>query len=253
MRTDQQGYLQRLGFRDADRNSLNHDRVCLFLADEKISKKMADYIAEETMEYDDLKVELSAPNHKKAIYYDVAYTLKKVDKVEKDAVPQIREQLLEIEDRLKKNLDYNLRIFGEVRYTDAENVLLKKINDMKNNLREENIYYDDVKILGIVIEVKTTKENITSILQQLNTYRTFEKDYFIKDLLSKRLRDEFTAKFTLGYNFDFIQFETEYVLVTTYPLDENEKKILKQQGYKHIFLNDLFEFNGHEYLSFIKE
>jgi len=44
MRTDQQGYLQRLGFRDADRNSSHHDMVCLFLADKKNSRKMAEYI-----------------------------------------------------------------------------------------------------------------------------------------------------------------------------------------------------------------
>lgn len=243
MRTDQQGYLQRLGFRDADRNSSHHDMVCLFLADKKNSRKMAEYILDGSFHIGDIKIEISCPNHKKSIYYDVAYTIKNEKKLIKPEIKKYKDDINNLEASLKKAEEENIRMNGELKINDLIKYLRGEISNKKKAI-EENEYYNEISILGIIIEVKTTKENITSVLQQLNTYRAFENDYFIRDI---NLRHNKEAWSGINYKFELGVCETMYVLVTTYEISDVEKNILESQGYTHINLNNVFDSNGKNY------
>lgn len=249
MRTNEQTYLQKLGFNDNDRKTAKHDRICLRLCHQEVKNRMLSLIVNNINGDDSLfhwnsngyiyeiySVLLSSPeadfSWSGGLRYDCRSKYGDKDYVKKQC------KILNYKSNVTvSNFSVSYALEGKHVYFDVVyDIDLKKeftlkydgntdeIDELRNDSEKEElkklIAGDDckqVKKLKAVIEVKNAKENVTNSIQQLNTYRGL-----------------------CGSSNTWLSYDaTIFVLATMYPLDELEQMVLRQNKIVWVNLLDL--------------
>lgn len=249
MRTNEQTYLQKLGFNDNDRKTAKHDRICLRLCHPEVKNRMMSLIVnningddslfhwnDDGYIYEIYIVLLSSPktnfSWSPSLKYDFRSKYGGKDRVKKQckilnyksnvtvsncAVSYILEGKHVYFDVV---YDIDLKKEFTLKYDGGTDEIDELINDSEIERLKELIAGKDcvqVKKLKAVIEVKNAKENVTNSIQQLNTYRV--------------LCGSTNAWLSYG--------ATIFVLATMYPLDELEQMVLRQNKIVWVNLLDL--------------